>query len=111
MLDELIAGEPARLLRGHGFKRRGRNFHRQAGDLVRSVWFQTMRGAPGFFCVNLTVLFPFLHEIVHGEPLPRSPSLLNSVPLATRRVRWPTAEGQIDCFIRPDQGSRFGPGR
>ena len=98
-LDRLIAEEPARLLRERSFTKRGRNFHRQTGELVRSVWFQTMRGGPGIFCINLTVLSPFLHEMVHGEPLPSSPSLLNSVPLASRRVSWPTEDGPNNWFM------------
>ena len=107
-LDALIAGEPARLLRGRGFKKSGRNFHRRAGELVNSVWFQAARGGPGFFCVNLTVLFPFLHKIVHGEPLPRSPSVWNSVPLATRRVRWLTEEGPNHWFVLLSENAEAG---
>lgn len=92
-VDGVIAREPREVLRSHGFRRKGRNFHRNRNELVNSAWFQTMRGMPFAFCVNLTLIQAEHHRVWSGRPLPASPSADNSVFLANVRVAFETPEG------------------
>lgn len=97
--DGVIDLGPAELLRGRGFRRAGRNFHRSRHAFVDSVFFQTFRGNPSSFCVNLSLILPYHHEMTRGVPLPGSPSLLNATPLLNSRIRFPASRGKDHWLV------------
>src|SRR5687767_770003 len=88
--DGVIDLGPAELLRSRGFHRTGRTFHRRRGDFVDSVFFQTFRGAPFSFCVDLCLILPYHHEMARGRPLPSAPNALNTTCLLGTRIEFPT---------------------
>lgn len=87
--DGVIDAGPAALLATHGFRRKGRNFHRARGPFVDSVYFQTFRGAPFSFCVDLSLILPYHHQVTRDAKLPSSPSSDNASRLAGTRVDFP----------------------
>jgi len=91
--DGVIDAGPAALLAKHGFRRKGRNFHRHREPFVDSAYFQSFRGAPFSFCISLSLILPYHHQVTRGEPLPVSPSSDNASCLASTRVDFPTADG------------------
>jgi len=90
--DGVIDAGPGALLASYGFRRKARNFHRSRGPFVDSVYFQTFRGAPFSFCVDLSLILPFHHEVTRGARLPGSPSSGNASRLASTRVDFPAGD-------------------
>lgn len=92
-VDDVVALDPSRLLKQHGFQRRQRAFHRRRGELVDSIYFQSFRAGPQSFCVNLSIIVPFHHEVCRGLALPAHPSPVNTTTLLRARLSFPSPDG------------------
>lgn len=97
--DGVIELGPAELLRSSGFHRTGRTFHRRRHDFVDAVFFQTSRGAPFSFCVDLSLILPYHHEMARGFPLPSAPNALNTTCLFNSRIVFPTDHGEDHWLV------------
>jgi hypothetical protein len=97
--DGVIDLGPAELLRSRGFHRTGRTFHRRRREFVDSVFFQTFRGAPFSFCVDLSLILPYHHEMARGLALPRAPNVLNTTCLFNTRMVFPTDHGEDHWLV------------
>lgn len=70
IIDTIIRGGLAALLKDHGFKKKGRNFYREHNDRVELINVQASQwnqGAEGEFTVNVGVYYPAISAIV-GAP-------------------------------------------
>ncbi len=93
-VDAVILGEVKSFLKSEGFRKSGRTFHRQKGEMIQVVNFQTTwLNTPddARFTVNLNVVLPFYHEKWTGQPLPRNPG--NAAAICSRRLGHLLPEG------------------
>ena len=79
-IDEIIKIGIAPLLKGHGFKKKARNFYRSFDDRVDIINVQASRyneGTKGEFTINLGVYFPAIAEITEAIPVKGIPKEYN----------------------------------
>jgi hypothetical protein len=86
-LDEIVALGPQPLLGALGYRKSRRNFYLEAGGVFRLIGFQASQwgeASSGAFTINLDVKQPYFHEILQGEPPPRSP--ISMCPILSQRI-------------------------
>jgi hypothetical protein len=93
-VDAVIQGKVKSILKSEEFKKSGRSFHRQKGEVLQVVNFQTTwLNTPdeAQFTINLNVVLPFYHEKWTGQPLPKDPG--SAAAVCSRRLGHILPEG------------------
>lgn len=76
VIDSVIAHGPTRYLRSYGYRKQVRSFFKQADDIFQVINFQAGRGntpQAGDLTINLSLTFPYFHEIWAGTAFPSNP--------------------------------------
>jgi hypothetical protein len=106
-VDAVVQGDVKSFLKSEGFKKSGRTFHRQNGEMLQVVNFQTTwLNTPdeAQFTINLNVVLPFYHEKWTGQQVPKNPG--SAAAICSRRLghilpegtdRWWTVTPSTDC--------------
>lgn len=79
-IDEIIKTGIAPLLKGHGFKKKARNFYRSFDDRIDVINVQASQsnlGAKGKSTINLGVYYPAVAEIIEAIPVKGMPKEYN----------------------------------
>lgn len=74
LIDHAIKGAPTALLKAQGFTRAGHDFHRQRGDLIDLVNFQSSvaeRRREGRLTINVGIYSQLTNEALLRKPQPR----------------------------------------
>jgi hypothetical protein len=76
VINRIIADGPARYLRSQAYHKQARSFFRQTNNIFQVVTFHAGRwNTPGSgdFTVNVSLTFPYFHEIWAGTSFPTNP--------------------------------------
>lgn len=113
IIDTIIRGGLAPLLRDHGFKKKGRNFYREHDDRVELINVQASQwneGCEGEFTVNFGVYYPAISAIldasaIQGMPKERDCTARQRIGLISEErkdIWWPVTATSDNQYIAED---------